>query len=282
MADIEAMYYQVRVPETQRHFIRFLWWPDGNLNTTLCEYEMCVHLFGAISSPSSANFALRRTAVDHAHIFGEKAKEVLHNNFYVDDLLISEEDTKSALDLAKKVQEMCKAGGFHLTKFTSNDSEFINGIPKNERAKGVKNFDFDNNFPPERALGVHWCIEDDVLGFRVSLSSRPTTRRGILSIVSSIYDPFGVASPFLLPGRKILQEISADKAGWDEKVAEDHAVRWEHWIRQLPQLEKLYVQRCYKPKNFGKAVETSLHSFSDASNFGYGEASYLRQVNESV
>ena len=38
MADIEAMFYQVFVPEEQRSYIRFLWWPDGNINQELEEY----------------------------------------------------------------------------------------------------------------------------------------------------------------------------------------------------------------------------------------------------
>ena len=40
------------------------------------------------------------------------------------------------------------------------------------------------------------------------------------------------------------------------------------------------VARCYKPENFGKSVNTSLHCFSDASDEGYGVASYLRFKNE--
>lgn len=31
MADIEAMYYQVKVPEEDTDFMRFLWWPEGNI-----------------------------------------------------------------------------------------------------------------------------------------------------------------------------------------------------------------------------------------------------------
>ena len=31
MADIEAMFYQVQIPEPQRSFFRFFWWEDGKL-----------------------------------------------------------------------------------------------------------------------------------------------------------------------------------------------------------------------------------------------------------
>ena len=38
MADIKAMFYQVFVPEEQHEFLRFLWWPNGDLTAQLEEY----------------------------------------------------------------------------------------------------------------------------------------------------------------------------------------------------------------------------------------------------
>ena len=46
---------------------------------------MC-HLFGAVSSPSSSNYALKRTAVDNNNFYGVDASETVMKNFYVDDL----------------------------------------------------------------------------------------------------------------------------------------------------------------------------------------------------
>ena len=40
MRDIEAMYYQVHVPMKHRKFIKFLWWPDGNLEKYSQDYKM--------------------------------------------------------------------------------------------------------------------------------------------------------------------------------------------------------------------------------------------------
>ena len=52
MADVEAMFHQVNVPPEDADLLRFLWWPDGEINKALVEYKMVVHLFGAMSSPS--------------------------------------------------------------------------------------------------------------------------------------------------------------------------------------------------------------------------------------
>ena len=56
MADIEAMFYQVRVIDAYSTYLRFLWWPNGRLDNDLEEYQMVVHLFGA-SSPACSNVA---------------------------------------------------------------------------------------------------------------------------------------------------------------------------------------------------------------------------------
>jgi hypothetical protein len=47
------------------------------------------------------------------------------------------------------------------------------------------------------------------------LKDKPLTRRGVLSTISSIYDPIGMAAPILLPGKKIFQELCRDKVDWD-------------------------------------------------------------------
>lgn len=49
MADIESMFYQVRVPEADVDLLQFLWWLDGNINAPIKVYRMAMHLFGATS-----------------------------------------------------------------------------------------------------------------------------------------------------------------------------------------------------------------------------------------
>jgi hypothetical protein len=56
MGDIESMFYQVRVSPEHISFLRFLWWKNGDTSGPLIEYEMLVHLFGALMY---WNFALR-------------------------------------------------------------------------------------------------------------------------------------------------------------------------------------------------------------------------------
>lgn len=53
------------------------------------DHHMVVHLFGALSSPSCANFALGQTAKDNNSCFSPKVVNTTEKNFYVDDCLKS-------------------------------------------------------------------------------------------------------------------------------------------------------------------------------------------------
>ena len=281
MGDIEAMFYMVHVPPDQWDLLRFLWWPDGDTTKDLVECQMMVHIFGGISSPTCSNFALRKTASDHASEFPVEVTKMLGNDFYVDDLLKSVATTNGAIDLIKDVCKLCKLGGFHLTKFISNEREVIESIPVEDRTKNVKSLDLMDSLPIERALGVHWSIENDCLGFKITLKDTPLTKRGVLSTISSIYDPLGFAAPFLLQGKLLMQKLSKDKADWDSPLSDAARVEWEAWRHGLPELEKISVPRCIVPKDFGQVNSISLHHFSDGSLKGYGVVSYVRAVNDA-
>ena len=281
VGDIEKMFYQVRVPKDQRNLLRFVWWPDGDLSKSLVDYQMCVHLFGGTHSPSTANYALRKTAKDNVSKFGKAAADTLIKNFYVDDMLKSVGTPEEAVQLLNQVTNMCAAGGFKLTKFTSSSREVVKSFQDEDKSKGIKDLDLSvDSLPVERALGVCWCVENDMFSFRIVIKDQPLTRRGILSSISSVYDPLGFAAPFLLPGKRLLQQICSDKKGWDEEVTPDQKNIWDQWKRSLPILESVTVPRCFKPENFGKVIDASLHHFADACCTGYGVVSYLRLVDQ--
>ncbi|KAK3735237.1 hypothetical protein QZH41_008431 [Actinostola sp. cb2023] len=283
MADIEAMFHQVRIPENQYDFLRFLWWPDGNLDAELQEYQMTVHLFGAVSSPSSANYALRKICDDNESEYDSEVTDTIKRNFYVDDCLRSVKTKATAIELVNDIRQACAQGGFNLTKFICNDRDVLESIPLEHRSKEVKSLDLEcDDLPIERALGVQWCVETDIFQFkfRITVSNKPLTRRGILSTVSSIYDPLGILSPFTLVAKKLLQELCCEKAvGWDAEIPEHYLVRWDKWQRELPLLERLILNRCLTPSEFGEIISQQVHVFSDASSTGYGAVAYLRQCD---
>lgn len=80
---IMAMFHQVRVPIEDADLLRFIWWPDRDLNQDLSELRMMVHLFRATSSPAFANFALSKCSEDNKEQFSQSVIDNVRHCFYV-------------------------------------------------------------------------------------------------------------------------------------------------------------------------------------------------------
>ena len=93
LADIESMFHQCQVIEEDQPALRFLW---RNLETKRSPdvYQIIVMIFGAASSPCTANYLLRKTADDNCDdpSFSLETIDTVKRNFYMDDLLKSVRD----------------------------------------------------------------------------------------------------------------------------------------------------------------------------------------------
>lgn len=155
MAEVEAMFHQVRVPVEDADLLRFLWWPSGDISQDLAEYRMGVHIFGATSSPSCAVFALQKCAQDHREQYSATGVDTVLHNFYVDDCLKSVRSEEEAVSLCNDLVAILDSGGFRLTKWVSNSRAVLSAIPEEERAKELRDLDLNlDTRPVERALGV--------------------------------------------------------------------------------------------------------------------------------
>ena len=83
--DIRKMFHQFRVPVEDRMYLCFLLYgPDGS---SIIDYHMNVHLFGAKSLPSCSIYGLQKIVDDNSESF-PKAATFVKQNFHVDDGLI--------------------------------------------------------------------------------------------------------------------------------------------------------------------------------------------------
>ena len=188
---------------------------------------MCTHIFDGTSSPSCANFALKKSVTDNSDKFGQKAAKTLLRNFYVDDLLKSTKGAEEAVSLIKNVVQMCAASGFKLTKFMSNLPYVLFAVIEENRKVDVKDKDLlTEKVPEERALGDLWNTSNDTLCFIINIMDDPLNRRELLAMLSSIYDHLELVSPFFLKGRKTIQELSKDSFQWDYPIPESIKQQW--------------------------------------------------------
>ena len=175
-ADIEAMFHRVFTCQSDRDALRFLW--SDNLDLTKPDvYQMNVHIFGAKSSPTCAQYALRRAASDVSDNFTRSAIETVLRDFYVDDLLTSQPNVEQATSLALELIELLKTSGFRLTKWASNSRQVLSALPSTELAKADIDLDLDE-MPVQRILGMRWDTNTDEFTFRTVKTDAPLTKRG--------------------------------------------------------------------------------------------------------
>ncbi|XP_043230080.1 uncharacterized protein LOC122385695 [Amphibalanus amphitrite] len=206
--DIEGMFHQVRVNTEHRNLLRFLWWEEGNLESEPREFRMCTHLFGATSSPAVALCALRRTADEHGDDSATGASNFVKNSFYIDDGVFSTSSSSEALQLIQDAVELCAKGGFKLHKFMSNDAEVLKKLPVYSLSRSSREAICEGkSLPCERVLGIQWNTSSDTLYIEPTLPEKPATRRGILSSLSSLYDPLGFLSPCTLIAKNLLKKL---------------------------------------------------------------------------
>ncbi|KAK4468963.1 hypothetical protein MN116_000099 [Schistosoma mekongi] len=278
-ADIEEMFMQVKVPNLDRGALRFLWWPDSDLSREPIEYQMTSHPFGATSSPFCANFALVKTAQMFSDHYDSYVQNAVQDNFYVDDCLISLSSVEQAKSFVKQINELMSRGGFKLKKWVSNSELVAAVFPK--LSGGSPTVDMPSGHGvTHRTLGLEWGTKLDVFRFFFDPIERPLTRRGIMSVVSSLFDPLGLISPTCLPAKQLLQKLCKARLGWDQPLCESDVVVWKEWIDFMRRLGSVTVNRSLKREGFDDEAKMELHVFSDASESGYGTVAYARIVSQ--
>lgn len=279
-ADIEKMFLQVGVKTEDQPALRFLW---RNLEDSRPPdaYQMDRVIFGARSSPASASYVLNKTAQDKCSnsAAGLAAAATVRGNFYMDDLATSETDIPAALQTVSEVSTLVSRGGFRLRKWLSNRKEVLAAISSEERVPSAA--DLQCQLPTEKVLGLMWDAQRDRLfvSSPTTAAEETATKRSILRVVASVYDPVGLISPFTLLAKIILQDLWSVQRDWDTPLDAEESRRWAAWLAELPQISAITIPRWYGAGG-EPPILRQLHLFCDASERAFGAVAFLRQVYE--
>ena len=275
--DIEQMFLQLKVPSEHSDYMRLFWWKNGNLSGKPIQYRLTSHTFGAVSSPSVANFAVKQAAC-FANQYSDAAKDALAHGAYMDDVLCSAPSVEEACETLQIVRHAAEFVGFNLRGVVSNSRQFLLSVPAEALSANYVNLDVGvDELPRDRVLGVGWLVDEDCFTFswRLPVLSQHTTKRSLLSSLGSIFDPLGLVLPIIVPLRSLFQKVCSGGVGWDDPLPADAETVWRDWLGNVQFLRNLKVSRCILGESSAnEAIE--LHIFADGSEVAFAACAYSR------
>jgi len=282
--DIKEMFLRVRISEKDRQAQRFLWRDDRSSAPAV--YEMTSMIFGATSSPCSAQFVKNENARLLSSDYPEAARAIIERH-YMDDYLDSSDTEAEASKLISDVIHVHGQGGFEIRNWVSNSSAVMNSIPEKLRAtSGAVAMNCDNI---ERMLGLMWDTSEDCFRFNVNFhkvsrelldGSKVPTKREVLRVVMSLFDPMGFLAHFIVKAKILMQDIWRSGVGWDDEIPSSLDEKWQDWVSELDNVASYRVPRCYSLLIHSELPE--LHIFCDASEKAFSAVAYIRVASGSA
>jgi hypothetical protein len=236
--DCKQAFHQVLVEPEDSRFLQLLW-REG----AFCFNRL---VMGVTCSPACLHAALTHLL----SLVKEKPEIVarLEKGLYVDDLVCSFRSTEEAAEAVRVANRIFGAAGVQLHKMHNTGDQA----------------------PPTKTLGVMWDTRRDTLSpVFPSVSSPPTTRKQLLSLVNRIWDPLGLISCWTVTGRMIFQAAWTLTKGWDERLPEDLLRRAEVFMAEMKDAPGVTVPRA---AFLGGSCE--LEAFCDASSKAYTAVVY--------
>ncbi|XP_052245690.1 uncharacterized protein LOC127854670 [Dreissena polymorpha] len=195
----------------------------------MVEYRMRVHVVGNRQSPAVANLGLLKTPQVSENEVGSDVRKCVSSDFYVDDGITSVSTPEKAIWLMKQTQRaLALNGNLRLHKLASNNETVIAAFPQVDLAKDLASLDLTKDeLPLQRSLVLTLDLRKDCFTFQVSHTDKPFTRRGILSVVNSLYHPLGFVALATILGKCMLKEMTVVNDGWDNPLPDKYLKPWK-------------------------------------------------------
>ena len=280
-SDIKAAFLNIGITGKDRDYLQFLWVDDiSQEDPCVIVFRFIVVVFGLNCLPNLLSATII-THMTHYSDINRDFVETFLRDLYMDDNTSGTQNIDAALDYYIFARTLMLQGGFELRKWQSNSAELMKNIHDYEK--------FFTNEPVveckgiTKILGIQWDKELDLFIFDLkdvineAIKIEVVTKRGVLKVVASIYDPLGILSSFVINLKLLFQEVCALKCDWDITLPEEFCRKWKKALSSLKDMDLITLPRfylnCFELKHFTKF---ELHGFGDASLKAYAAVVYIR------
>jgi hypothetical protein len=270
-SDITKAFLQLGLDELDRDACRFLWMDeDGRVKV----YRFKVVTFGIVSSP----FLLNMTILHHLSfnpppgtgpgLVSDELLSHMRNGFYVDNLFLPFNRLEDIVPDCKEAHRIMLAAGMDLSQWVCNAPGTMAGL--SEQGLVV---DTDTEV---KILGMLWNVTDDFMRVRsIDIEDFFPSKRSVLVLVASVYDPCGLLSLVTVRGKLILQSLWIRNLSWDQEIQDGSLLTEINAIRkEFASLSDVKIPRPVMTVGY---LSFKLIVFCDASLVASVANVYLRQ-----
>lgn len=286
--DVSKAYWSLLLEEIESHLHRVLW-NELDEDAKVKTYRMLRNSWGMKPAGALCSIAMQILAEnnkeEYPHVY-----DFIMNSLYVDDGTTSVDSVEIAKKLARDVSKVLESGSFFVKHFIIGGKEFVvtedDDLPDHVRCGREQ----------ERVLGVIWHPQTDEISVnaRINLSKKKRgahvkpdveehefdeqfteiTQRLYLSLISTPFDPDGLASPVTILQKSELGRIFELKLGWDVPIPDSpsddttNKLRCKELVRTLFGLKNIRFNRLLRPED---AIEENpvLVVYTDSSQMAY-------------
>ena len=231
------------------------------INGKFVPYRYNTIIFGFVSSPFILNYIIQHHLSSYDNI---DVASLIKDKFYVDNLVLSSDQGVTLPFMINSIKEIMMSGGLPLREWGSNCPAILSLLNEEEKVSSSE----------MKILGYLYNSSQDILQLKVTQLNRDaSTKRMILSSLSSVFDPVGIFSPILLQGKLIIRKLCQQVVDWDQPVNAEVSTLWNKLCNSFEEVSETPFFR----KSFSSDEPVNLFLFADASKEAYGCAIYAVQ-----
>ena len=263
-----------------------MWYSDLS-EEIISKYRFTRVIFGVTSLQFYLNGIVQAHGSKYEKIDPEFARKV-KNHFYIDDLNTGVYSTEEGFDFYKKMKVRFLEANFNVRKWRTKDEEdqckLINLYEKNEGVNSGVEMNNVNSINNDKVLGLYWNHKKDIISLKINEVFKEAiniipTKRNILSVIASVYDPVGYLQPIVIKLKILFQKICRSKLEWDDDIG-ILVNKWKEIVTSLTSSETVSFNRCFYPYDINDPIDKCyLHGFSDASISAFAAVAYFKSVS---
>ena len=100
-----------------------------------------------------------------------------------------------------------------------------------------------------KVLGLAWNCESDTIHFSLAhvadkARGLEATKRNVLSLLASLFDPLGLTGPVTFSMKILFQEICSSKIDWNKILTGEIKRKWDRSVQDLLETGEIQISRC--------------------------------------